>query len=71
MINKDGVEILYLAVTPNEYELPMAVEETIADLAQKFGVNKNTLKSSISHDKSGKTTGRKFIRVEMDRDEDV
>ena len=36
---------LWLAVTANEYELPLAVEDTAAALARRLGVSENTVRT--------------------------
>ena len=35
---------LWLAVTADEYELPLAVENTAAELARRLGVSENTVR---------------------------
>lgn len=35
---------LWLAVTANEYELPLAVEDTAAALARRLGVSEDTVR---------------------------
>lgn len=56
---------LYMAVTPDEFELPLAVCKTARELGEKFGVSESVVYSSITKKLSGKTNGRKFIRVEV------
>lgn len=36
---------LWLAVTADEYELPLAVEDTAAALARRLGVSENTVRT--------------------------
>lgn len=62
------MEKLYLAVTPDELELPLFVTDNVKELADHYGVTKNVVLSSISHNKGGNVSGRKFIRVEIDED---
>ena len=57
--------ILYMAVTPDEYELPLMVTNNIQELAKKYKTTSNNILSSISKNKNGKNTGRKFVRVEV------
>lgn len=59
---------LYLAVTPDKYELPLAVETDAAALGRCFGVKGDTVLCSIANNLSGERTGRKFIRIEVDDD---
>ena len=56
----------YMAVTNDEYELPLYVSDSLKDMAEKFGVAPNTVASSISHQRGGRVTGRKFLRIEID-----
>ena len=55
---------LFLMVTDDEYELPLAVADTAAELARITGKRENTIYASISHAKKG---NRKSIyhRVEI------
>ena len=57
---------LYMAVTPDKYELPITVESTVFDLAEMYGTTPATILTSISRNKSGKRRGAKFVRVEVD-----
>lgn len=38
-------QYLWLAVTADEYELPLAVEDTAAALARRLGVSENTVRT--------------------------
>ena len=55
-------EVIWMAVTPDEYELPVAVADTAAELGKKLGVSKNTIYSCISH---AKEHGYKSIYVKV------
>ena len=57
---------LYMAVTPDEYELPIAVENTVFDLAEMYNTTSSTILTSISRNRSGKRRGAKFVKVEID-----
>lgn len=54
---------LYMAVTSDRYELPIAVEQTITDLADRMGVKPNTISNNISRG------FRKYIKIDVDVDE--
>lgn len=45
---------LYLATTPDKYELPIAVSDTPKELARMMGVSKGGILSVISHAKQHK-----------------
>lgn len=54
---------LWLAVTADEYELPLAVADTSRELGKMLGLSHNTIEVAAYRDVSGKTNGRKFIKV--------
>lgn len=56
---------LYMAVTPDKYEHPIFIEETIKELSLKTGVSWDCIWSSIVQDLSGKNRGMKFVKVEV------
>lgn len=58
--------ILYMAVTADQYELPIAIETTAMALALKCGTSANSVFSSISKNYSGRKSGIKFMRIETD-----
>lgn len=58
--------ILYMAVTPDKYELPIMVEDSLDGLARKTGMKKSNIKSNIAHGYSGKKNGMKLVRVNVD-----
>lgn len=60
---------LYMAVTPDEYELPLAVEDSVTKLAKLFNVKPSKVSTLISMGRSGKTTGVKFLRIKVNNDD--
>ncbi len=54
-----------MAVTPDRFELPLVVCDTAIELANRFGVSINSVKSAILKNQSGKARGAKFIKVEI------
>ena len=58
-------QYLWMAVTEDKYELPIAVSDTCAELARKVGRENSTVKSLVSRSlsKGGKC---KYIKVEID-----
>ena len=69
MARYNGKEILFMAVEPDKYELPIYVTDNLQDMSDRFGVSKNTIKTSIAHDRKGNLTGRKFVKVEFEENE--
>ena len=60
---------LFMAVTPDEYELPLFVTESLDEMAKKFNKTKSMISSSICHERQGGRCGIKFIRVEVENDD--
>lgn len=59
-----------MQVTEDEYELPVAVADTVKELAKIVGVKENTIHSSISHMKSGRIKTSIYRRVEVEDEEE-
>ena len=59
--------LLYMAVTTDKYELPIAVEDSVSKLAARLGIRSNTINVSMfrSSNKKGKL-GMKFVKLEVD-----
>lgn len=47
--------MLWIAVTPDKYELPLCVEPTAEKLAKRLGISENTVRSKESRYRTGKT----------------
>lgn len=58
---------LYMKVTRDEYELPVAVAETKAELARMLGIKREHVRTAFSHAKKFKNPT--YVVVEVD-DED-
>ena len=54
---------LYIAVTRDKYQLPMAVAETTEELARLMGVSVGTIRSHLSKVKSGIIKKPKYEKV--------
>lgn len=59
---------LWLAVTPDELELPIVVTDTAAELARKFGKKPNDISSAWYKKNSGIILGFKVVKVEVNDD---
>ena len=57
---------LWLAVTADEYELPLMVCDSQKELADAYGVSVGYIKSEVCRGSSGRRTGRRFIRVDIE-----
>lgn len=60
---------MYMAVTTDKYELPIAIGDTAGELGKIVGVSPNTIHSSISKNLSGKTRKMRFVKVKIDDEE--
>jgi hypothetical protein len=61
---------LYMAVETNEYELPLYVADTSRELVDWSGLSIGYVLSAISHGYSGKKTGIRFLRIEVEWEKD-
>ena len=64
----DGCRNVWMKVTSDEFEFPVAVADTASALAKILGVSENSIHSSISHWKQGKnkSTPYRKVRIELD-----
>lgn len=54
---------LWLAVTADKYELPLAVCDTAKELGDIYGIKKNSVINAVRKNSSGRECGRKIIKV--------
>ena len=59
---------LYIAVTRDKYALPMAVAESITELAQMQGTTSNAIRSWLSKAKQRNVKRPRYEKVEVDGD---
>nr|WP_302597650.1 hypothetical protein [uncultured Cellulosilyticum sp.] len=57
-------DMLYMAVTPDKYELPIFVGNS-TEVAEWAGITLNALYSSVYHKRSGSVNGYKLVKVEI------
>lgn len=57
----------WMAVTADEYELPLAVAESSSSLAKMLGVQQGTVLACEARGRSGRTTGRKIIKIKAEK----
>ena len=60
---------VWMEITLDEYELPVAVADTSFELARMRGVEKRTVLKYLWKWKNGKLKNCKFRKVEIDDDE--
>lgn len=56
---------IYMAVTPDKLELPLAVGNTATELAKTLKIKEDTIFTGISRNYSGKIIGMKFVKVDV------
>lgn len=61
--------MLWLAVTADEFELPIAIEESAEKLASRIGISPSTVKYLEKKKCTGRNTGRRIVRIDDINDE--
>lgn len=61
---------LYLAVSEDEYELPIAVARSAQELERLLGLGKGTVSSHISHAKSRRRKRQRYFKIEYGLEEE-
>lgn len=59
-----------MEITRDEYELPVAVSDNLAEFSKMVNASKGTISSSICHARSGRYKTQRFIKVEIDDTDD-
>ena len=54
---------IWMAVTADEYEFPIAIADSAKELGVRYGVCANTVITLARENSSGSKTRRKFVRV--------
>lgn len=65
-----GKKTIWLRVTADDIELPLAVADSAAELARMCGCSQNNIYSTISQKNLGKIKHGQFKRVEIEEDEE-
>ena len=60
--------VLYMAVTPDEHEFPIAVADSARELGRILGVDKCTVSCHITLANQGKIKKQKYFRIEVEDD---
>ncbi len=61
---------VYMEVTQDEYELPLAIADSPTELARICGTSSTNVRSAVCRWKSGEHVRSRFIVVEIDEDDD-
>lgn len=62
--------ILWLAVSKDKYELPLAVADTAAELGRMIGVSGGNIRNIVNKHRTGKIIKTGYIKLEFDDTED-
>lgn len=54
---------IYMMVSSDKYQLPLCVADSAEELAEKVGVKKGTIYSSVLRWEKGQTKKTKYIRI--------
>lgn len=57
--------IVYMKVTRDKYELPIAVADSVRELSRMTGATENSIWSNITHQKTGEIKHGSFKRVDI------
>ena len=63
--------IVYAKVTRDEYELPIAIADSVPELAKITGATVNSIYTNITHQKRGQIKNGSYKRIDIgDAEED-
>lgn len=62
--------VLYMAVSRDKYELPVAVAESVNELARMLGINEGTIYNHISLVGKNRIRKQKYFRIEVEEESD-
>lgn len=57
---------IWMKVTKDKYELPVAVADSASELARKLGCNVYTIYSAMSHVRTGRNKSSIYKKVEIE-----
>lgn len=60
---------LYMGVTPDKYELPLFVADSLKELSKMSGFDYDSIRHRISKRSSGRNKGVKFIKITIEEEE--
>lgn len=59
-------QYIWMKVTRDKYELPVAVADTAVELARIVGTTKNAVVSSVSHLEHGRKRYCSYVRIRLE-----
>lgn len=63
-----GRKTVYMKVTRDKYELPVAIADTAAELARKTGTSSSAIRSAIYRERHGRTKRSSYKCVEIEEE---
>ena len=63
--------VLYLAVSPDRYGLPIAVADSARELERMLGLGRGTVISHISKVRHGTRRKQKYLKIGIDDEEEL
>ena len=57
---------VWMMISKDKYELPIAVADTASELAKIVGKTKNHIQSEVSHYEHGRLKRPRFVRVRLE-----
>ena len=70
MLKEGARMVLYLKVTNDKYELPLAVATSAEELARMTGANANTIRAAVCHYEKGRVKNSVYKRVRIEDEEE-
>lgn len=61
---------VYMKVTPDRYQLPLGVADTVIELAKMCNVSEWTIRASLKKDRKGMLKHTRYVKVELPQEED-
>lgn len=61
---------LYMGVTPDKYELPLYIADSLKELSKMNGFDYDSICHRISKRSSGRNKGVKFIKIIIDEEKE-
>lgn len=60
---------LYMGVTPDKYELPLCVADTVTELARMYRMTPSAIYTNIYNHQDGTRNGVKFLKIEFNEED--
>lgn len=61
---------IWMEVSKDKYQLPVCLADSVGELAIKCGCSQNSIMSAMSHYKAGRAKSCRFVKVEIEENEE-